>query len=70
MSPAAVSPTGIRFDDIEKRYGGLYALRRVFLEYQVGRDGPVRTIPVQDAASADPALAAVAGAAAPVVRPR
>lgn len=36
MSPAAVSPTGIRFDDIEKRYGGLYALRRVSLEIAAG----------------------------------
>ena len=36
MTPAAVSPTGIRFDDIEKRYGGLYALRRVSLEIAAG----------------------------------
>jgi len=36
VSPAAVSPTGIRFDDIEKRYGGLYALRRVSLEIAAG----------------------------------
>jgi heme exporter protein A len=30
------SPTGIRFDNIEKRYGGLYALRRVSLEVGAG----------------------------------
>ena len=32
MSPAAARPTAIRFEEIEKRYGGLYALRRVSLE--------------------------------------
>jgi heme exporter protein A len=31
-----VSPTGIRFDNIEKRYGGLYALRRVSFEVGPG----------------------------------
>ena len=36
MTPGAVCPTGIRFDDIEKRYGGLYALRRVSLEIASG----------------------------------
>ena len=36
MPPAAVCPTGIRFDDIEKRYGGIYALRRVSLEIAAG----------------------------------
>jgi heme exporter protein A len=30
------SPTGIRFENIEKRYGGLYALRRVSLEVGAG----------------------------------
>jgi heme exporter protein A len=29
-------PTGIRFDNIEKRYGGLYALRRVSFEVTAG----------------------------------
>ena len=47
MTSAAPSPTGIRFEEIDKRYGGLYALRRVSLEiapgahtgkYQVGTD--------------------------------
>jgi heme exporter protein A len=30
------TPTGIRFENIEKRYGGLYALRRVSLEIAAG----------------------------------
>jgi heme exporter protein A len=30
------SPTGIRFEKIDKRYGGLYALRRVSLEVSSG----------------------------------
>jgi heme exporter protein A len=30
------APTGIRFENIEKRYGGLYALRRVSLEIAAG----------------------------------
>jgi heme exporter protein A len=30
------SPTGIRFENIEKRYGSLYALRRVSLEIRAG----------------------------------
>jgi heme exporter protein A len=30
------SPTGIRFENIEKRYGGLYALRRVSFEVAAG----------------------------------
>jgi len=32
----AFAPTGIRFENIEKRYGGLYALRRVSLEVAPG----------------------------------
>jgi heme exporter protein A len=36
VTPPAVAPTGIRFDDIEKRYGGLYALRRVSFEVAPG----------------------------------
>jgi heme exporter protein A len=35
VTPAA-SPAGIRFENIEKRYGGLYALRRVSLEVAAG----------------------------------
>ncbi len=36
MTPKDFSPTGIRFENIDKRYGGLYALRRVSLEIGVG----------------------------------
>ncbi len=36
MSAAAARPTAIRFEEIEKRYGGLYALRRVSLEIGTG----------------------------------
>ncbi len=36
MTPPSFSPTGIRFEKIEKRYGGLYALRRVSLEIPAG----------------------------------
>jgi heme exporter protein A len=33
---AAPQPTGLRFENIDKRYGGLYALRRVSLEVVPG----------------------------------
>ena len=36
MTAPAFAPTGIRFENIEKRYGGLYALRRVSLEVAPG----------------------------------
>ena len=36
MTPKDFSPTGIRFENIDKRYGGLYALRRVSLEIAAG----------------------------------
>ena len=36
MTAPAFAPTGIRFDNIEKRYGGLYALRRVSLAVAPG----------------------------------
>jgi heme exporter protein A len=36
VTPAFFSPTGIRFENIDKRYGGLYALRRVSLEISAG----------------------------------
>ncbi len=36
MTAAAFSPTGIRFQNIDKRYGGLYALRRVSLDVAPG----------------------------------
>lgn len=36
MTARAFTPTGIRFENIEKRYGGLYALRRVSLDIAAG----------------------------------
>lgn len=36
MTTSAFAPIGIRFENIEKRYGGLYALRRVSLEVAPG----------------------------------
>lgn len=36
MTPPAFSPTGLRFDNIDKKYGGLYALRRVSFEVAPG----------------------------------
>jgi len=36
VTPTSFSPTGIRFENIDKRYGGLYALRRISLEIAAG----------------------------------
>lgn len=36
MTAPAFSPTGLRFDNIDKKYGGLYALRRVSFEVAPG----------------------------------
>ena len=36
MTSTVFSPTGIRFENIDKRYGGLYALRRISLEISAG----------------------------------
>jgi heme exporter protein A len=36
VTPPAFSPTGLRFENIDKRYGKLYALRRVSLEVPAG----------------------------------
>ena len=36
MKPRVASPAGIRFENVEKRYGGLYALRRVSLDVAPG----------------------------------
>jgi heme exporter protein A len=36
LTPRVTSPAGIRFESVEKRYGGLYALRRVSLEIAPG----------------------------------
>jgi heme exporter protein A len=56
--PPAFSPTGIRFEKIEKRYGGLYALRRVSLDLApsecvalAGRNGSGKTTLLRIAAN-------------------
>lgn len=36
MTSPSLSPTGLRFENIDKRYGGLFALRRVSLEIAPG----------------------------------
>lgn len=36
LKPRVASPTGIRFENVEKRYGGLYAVRRVSLHVAPG----------------------------------
>jgi heme exporter protein A len=36
VTALALSPTGLRFENIDKRYGGLFALRRVSLEISPG----------------------------------
>ena len=36
MAPHKLSPTGLRFESIDKRYGGLFALRRVTFEISPG----------------------------------
>src|SRR6516162_11490611 len=36
MTSLALPPTGLRFENIDKRYGGLFALRRVSLEISPG----------------------------------
>jgi heme exporter protein A len=36
VTPLPISPTGLRFENIDKRYGGLFALRRVTFEISAG----------------------------------
>jgi len=36
VTPLSVPPTGLRFESIDKRYGGLFALRRVTFEIAAG----------------------------------
>ncbi len=58
FAPEVNLPVEIAADDT------LYGLRRVFLEYRVGRDGPVETIPLADLRPTEVALPAAVGAAA------
>jgi len=58
VTTPAFIPTGIRFENIEKRYGGLYALRQVSLEVApgecvafAGRNGSGKTTLLRIAAS-------------------
>ena len=36
VTPLPISPTGLRFENIDKRYGGLFALRRVTFDIAAG----------------------------------
>jgi heme ABC exporter ATP-binding subunit CcmA len=36
LTPQAVCPTNIRFENVDKRYGGLFALRRLSVEISAG----------------------------------
>ncbi|MBX9584138.1 MAG: DUF4175 domain-containing protein, partial [Gemmataceae bacterium] len=47
----------------------VYAVRRAFLEYRVGRDGALRVVPLVDTRAASDPLAAAAGGAAASLRP-
>jgi hypothetical protein len=55
LTPSGVIPVHVAADD------KTYAVRRSFLEYRVGRDGQVRSIPLRDARAAEFALPAVVG---------
>ena len=68
MTAGAFSPTGIRFENIEKRYGSLYALRRVSLEVApsecvafAGRNGSGKTTLLRIAARLVRASSGVVG---------
>lgn len=47
-----------------------YAVKTLFLEYRVGPDGPIRTLPLADLEAAGRTLPALAGTAVGVVRPK
>ena len=57
MTSPAISPTGVRFENVDKRYGALYALRRVSFEIApaecvvfAGRNGSGKTTVLRVAA--------------------
>lgn len=64
LKPDAVIPVEVIAED------SVYALRRVFLEYRVGRDGPLCVIPLIDTQLAGELLSAVAGGATAFARPQ
>lgn len=47
----------------------VYGVRRTFLEYRVGKDGALKTVPLADLRAAADPLAAVAGGAAAALKP-
>lgn len=47
-----------------------YAVKTLFIEYRVGLDGPIRTLPLADLEAAGRTLPALAGSAIGVVRPK
>ncbi|MBX9626207.1 MAG: hypothetical protein K2X82_20580, partial [Gemmataceae bacterium] len=61
--PTAAVPVRVAAED------EVYAVRRTFLEYRVGRDGQLKTIPLADARRSTDPLAAAAGVAATTLRP-
>jgi hypothetical protein len=64
LTPTAKLAVHVAADD------KVYAVRRTFLEYRVGRDGPVRVVPLLDAGAVGGGLAAVAGGPAALARVR
>jgi hypothetical protein len=65
LAPSARLAVGVKADD------KLYGVRSAFLEYRVGREGSLRTIPLAEAPNAHaPAVAALAGAPIASALPR
>lgn len=61
----------VRAEDREPNTAvALYGLRRTFLEYRVGADGAVRTVPLRDAREAERLLPAVGGGLIAIARVR
>ncbi len=63
LTPAASVPVYVAADD------KVYAVRRTFLEYRVGRDGIVRTIPLHDVGEVGRMLPVAAGGMVAAARP-